>query len=88
MTKVVNSVLLLCFLFILTCAFFSCEKERRVVLNESEKVIYDSLYRKKAADAKILGDSLCSSTRDSVFNRLVDSILTVTQRNVNQLLEK
>lgn len=56
--------------FILLTATMSCEKEQRVVLNEEEKVIYDSMFLEQTALNQILIDSMCEVRRSLHFNWL------------------
>lgn len=83
-----DSIKLVCLSFIFLC--YSCEKEKveRTYLSESERPVYDSLYNLKFDKIRKETDSLCVSSRDSIFSAAVDSMFTIRMQEINELINE
>jgi len=81
----------LCIFLVLMKIFFilSCQKkkEARTQLYESERVIFDSLYNVGIEKIKKEMDSLCTTQREDLFQRAVDSIYEIRLAEIENLLQ-
>ena len=77
-------------LFLIVSFFlFSCEKQKevRIQLYESERVIFDSLYNIGIEKIKKEVDSVCTAQREDLFQSAVDSIYEIRLEEIENLLE-
>jgi hypothetical protein len=77
-------------LICLAVYFNSCSDSNapRIVLNEQERIIYDSLYTNQLEIVRRKIDSLCVADRDSLMAIAIDSIMEVRLEEAQSLMEE
>jgi hypothetical protein len=79
------------FLLLLFSTIFAectCKNKSKVDFTVEEKQLYDSLKIIAFKDIRNNTDRICGNIKDSLFNKYVDSLLTLRRAEIQQLFEE
>lgn len=80
----------LLFLFLFSALFVecTCKNKSKADFTVEEKQLYDSLKIIAFKDIRNNTDRICGNIKDSLFNKYVDSLLTLRRAEIQQLFEE
>jgi hypothetical protein len=78
------------FLFCFTALFYecTCKNKTKADFSVEEKQLYDSLKIIAFKDIRNNTDKICGTVKDSLFNKYVDSLLSLRRAEIQQLFEE